>query len=499
MVGLNASLYTGLAGVRTAQVGLNVIGNNIANVNTPFYSRQMAETKVTGLGSGGRNIVGSGSEVSSILGLRDTIADQMLTREQGRFGYHDTFAQGLAEVEGLMAETEFSGIGQRMSDFFGAIEEVSLRPSSTAARNELLAMGDRLATEIRNRDADLFQIQTRTNVDVESTVARINQITAEIETLSGQIYNQGTPPQDIIDERYRKINELAELVEVDVFDMGNNRIQVNIKDSNLVLVGEKQYLLSVSQNAGNNNFFDVNIDDGSGPTDITAQINGGTLGAKLDLRDSEIGDLRRRLDNLAAGLINQFNALHTTGFSLAAPPNDTGLRFFDPLDPTNPGAPAPPTVDPDRYQGAASAISLSTDLLVDPLDPSLGFDPDKVSLSDTAGETGNNVIALALAGLRDNTTVIDGNGDGTANTGTFESYYGDTLSDLGRTTRSARDNLESHQLLLNQAQARREEVSGVNLDEEAIQLTQFQQAFQASSRFIGVINQLTADILNRLG
>ncbi len=500
MVTLNASLFTGLSGVRSAQIGLNVSGNNIANINTENYTRQVADTRISGLGSGGRLVVGGGSKVAAINGLRSQIADQLLTREEGRHGYQEAFASGMGEVEGMLAESEFSGIRATMSQFFDAFEEVTIRPGDTGARREVLEMGDRLATEIRQRDNDLFTFQSRTNLEVEEVVDRINQLTAEIEGLGNGIFRNGNPPQDIIDERYRKINELSELVAIDVYDMGDGRVQVNIKDSNLVLVGEKQYPLSVALNGANNNFFDVQLDNGGAvPVDITNSINGGVLGAKLELRDTELGGLRRRLDKFAAGFISQFNAIHATGFTLSAAPNDTGLQFFDPLDPTNPGAPPPPAVDPDRYLGAASSISLSTQLLVDPLDPNQGFDPNKLALSDTAGETGNNVVALQMAALRTAAVVIDDVGDGTADTGTFESYYTDTLSELGRTTRNATDKLESQQLLLEQAQARRDEVSGVNLDEEAVQLTQYQRAFQASSRFIGVINQLTADIINKLG
>ncbi|CAM2008054.1 flagellar hook-associated protein FlgK [Acanthopleuribacter pedis] len=501
MVTLNSSLFTGLSGVRTAQVGLNVSGNNIANVNTKNYTRQVADTRISGLGSGGLGlVVGGGSTVAGINGLRSSIADQLLTREEGRHGFQDTFASGMAEVEGLLAETEFSGIRASMGQFFDSLEEATLRPADSGARREVLELGDRLATEIRQRDNDLFQFQSRTNLEVEEVVTRINQLTAEIESLGNGIFRSGNPPQDIVDERYRKINELSTLVAIDVYDMGDSRIQVNIKDSNFVLVGEDQYELSIALNGANNNFYDVQLDNGGAtPVDITAEINGGMLGAKLELRDTELAGLRRRLDKFAAGFISQFNAVHTAGFTLSAAPNDTGLQFFDPLDPTAGGAPAPPAVDPDRYAGAASSIALSTQLLVDPLDPDQGFDPNKLALSDTAGETGNNVVALQMAALRTAAVVIDDVGDGTADTGTFERYYSDTMSTFGRTTRNAQDKLEGQQLLLDQAQARRDEVSAVNLDEEAVQLTQYQRAFQASSRFIGVINQLTADIINRLG
>lgn len=498
MVGLNAGLFVGLSGVRAAQVGLSVTGNNIANVNTEGYSRQMADQTIAGLLNDGNVTVGRGTDVRGILGARDTVAERTLLEQESRTNYYSTVYQGMDTVEDLLNETEFSGINKAIGEFFGTWEAVSSRPDQVGARQELLASGEYLAGEIRQRDADLDDLQLRTNVEMEDIIEKVNQLTEKILDLNGQIYSSAQPSQDIIDQRNEQINELSELVGVDVYHFENNRLQVNIKDSNYLLVGtETRNQLRADINPANNNFNDITLVAESGTTvDVTNSIGSGQLGGKLHLRDTEIVSIRRDLDNLAAGLVTSVNALHTTGFDLNG---TTGLRFFDPADPTAAGAPAPPTVDIDRWQGAASSISLSADLRITPADPASEYDPSKLSLAAVTGEPGNNGIAVQIADLRDSTSVIDEDGDGTADTGTFQGYYADALSKVGRKTNNARELLESNQLLRDQAQSRRDQTSKVNLDEEAVSLTQYQRAFEASSRYLGVINQLTADIISRLG
>lgn len=498
MVGLNSGLFVGLSGVRAAQVGLSVTGNNIANVNTEGYSRQIADQTIAGLLNDGNVTVGRGTDVRGILGARDLIAEKQLRDQESRTNYYNSLHTGLDSVEDLLNESEFSGINKAMGEFFETWEAVSSRPDQLAARQEMLASGEYLAGEIRRRDDDLDQLQSRTNLEVGDLVEDVNRLTAKILDLNGQIYSAAQPSQDLIDQRNEQVNQLSELVGVDVYHFENNRIQVNIKDSNYLLVGtDTRNTMRADANPANNNYSDVVLVSEAGSVnDITSSITTGEIGGKLALRDTEIVSIRRDLDNLAAGLITSVNALHETGFDLNG---NNMLRFFDPADPTNAGAPAPPTVDLDRWQGAASSISLSADLRVTPADPNSEFDPSKLALSSIGGDVGNNVVAVQIADLRESNAVIDDDGDGTADTGTFQGFYADAMSKVGRKTNNARELLESNKLVRDQAQARRDQTSKVNLDEEAVSLTQYQRAFEASSRYLGVINQLTADIISRLG
>ncbi len=498
MSGLSSSLYIGLSGIRTAQLGLNVAGNNIANVNTPGYSRQRAEIRVKGVATQNGITLGSGSDVRLVEGLRETFANKILAEQEARFAYQGALASGLNNMEALLAESDDSGIGKAMADFFEGLERTALRPSDLGVRRELLALGENLAAEIRNRDSDLTDFQNAANFEVEALVDRVNDLTADIVSINKQINSQSDPAQDLIDQRNQAVSELSKLVGVETFELANNQLQVNIQGSNQILVGRQiRNTLEARINPANNNYYDVALNTNSASTVITASLQTGQLGAKLQLRDSEIPDIRRKLDRLAAGLIVEFNTVHQTGTDLNG---NVNLRFFDPDNATVLGATAVGTIDPNRYAGMAGSIQLSNDL-VDPLNPAAGFDPSRVALSAT-GAAGDNGTALQLAALRQSANVIDDDLDGDPtndDSGSYERFYSGVLSELGRAVRIAGDSLETQEALLEQARERRDGISAVSLDEEAVQLTQFQRAFEASSRFLGIVNQLTAEILNRVG
>jgi len=497
MTSLNQSLFTGFSGVQTAQVGLNTVGNNIANVNTPGYSRQLVEHTTKGVYRSKGLVIGTGADVQSIGAARETLANKLLTQQEGTTAYAEEMASGLRDLEALMAESDDTGIAVRLNAFFDSFEAATLRPEDLSTREQVIANAANLTSEIRNRDGDLFDLQFQTNADIAELVNRVNEITARIAELNERIAVQPDPAQDLIDDRAREIDELSKLVGVETYQFDNNRIQVNIKGPNQILVGSDiRNTLSVSTNAANFGFYDVSIDVKGVSSDITSQIQSGTVGAKLELRDVTIQNSRDRLDNLAAGLIVEVNNIHRTGTSLTGA---TNLRFFDPANPL--GATPVGTVDADRYLGMASAIQISNNLLVSVADPDQGWDPSLIALSGT-GDPGNNDIALQLADLRNATQVIDGDRDGdpaSESLGSFAAYHGDTLVRIGTSTNAANLNLDTQQALLEQAQIRRDQVSGVSLDEEAVSLTQYQRAFEASSRYLGVINQLTADIISRLG
>lgn len=497
MVNLNASLYTGFSGIQSAQAGLNVTGNNIANINTVGYSRQSVLTVERGVSRSGNIVIGSGSNVDLVMAARETITDALLTRQMGRHAYQDQLSSGLNELEALMAESENTGIGSALNKFFSSIEAATLRPGDIGTRQELLAQGDALARELRGRDGDLYDQQQQVNQDLSALVDQVNEITSRIDSINRKIAGQVDPAQDLIDQRYAEINKLSELVGVETFTLSNNMIQVNLAGPNTILVGrELRNTLEVQANPANNSIYDIVSNTKGTKTVVTSQISGGQIGGKLRLRDTEIQGVRDQLDVLAAGLIIQTNTLHQAGTDLNG---NTNLRFFDPDNAAVLGATAVGVVDPARYRGLAGTIRLSTDL-EDPLNAG-NFDPTRLALSAT-GSVGDNGTALAMADLRSTTALLDLDRDGDpSNDGsvTLEKFHNSTISELGRTVRNAKDGLDTQIALKEQAENRRDQVSGVSLDEEALQLSQFQRAFEASSRYLSIVNQLTAEVLSRLG
>ena len=494
MTSLNSSLYIGLTGIRTSRIGLNVTGNNIANVNTEGYSRQRPDTVLKGTVVNEGITVGTGSDITRIQALRDQLANRALTDAETAFRFQDRLAKGLQEMEGILADGEGVGIGPALSNFFDGLEKVTQRPNDLSSRQELLVLGETLTAELNSRDRELSREQQSIDFAIEDSVQEINDLTSRIANLNSRIASLSKPAEDLIDERQKAIDRLGELVGVEVYEITNNQVQVNLKGSSQqILVGlQIRNELGVVNNPANAGFKDVTLQFGSGSINITGAIETGELAANLQLRDVEIQTVKRELDRLAGGLIVQFNAIHQTGTDLGG---NTNLRFFDPggLGPVPVG-----TVDPDRYLGLAGSIRLADDLRTTPGGP---LDPSRLALS-ASGATGDNAVGLQLAALRNDPNVVDQDLDGDPSNDpnrTFEQFFNSITADLGSATRSAEDLAATQDALLYQAQIRRDAVSGVELNEEAANLTQYQRAFEASSRFLNVINQLTGDIIARLG
>jgi len=479
MVSLNSSFYIGLNGVNAARAGLNVTGNNITNVNTEGYTRQSADLATNRDTYSGGLLLGTGVDIRQISAARDRLVEKTLTRQTAQFGYHDELYQRLRQMEGVMDDTETSGISLSLQRFFAGMEEASARPDQLAPRQELLESASSLALEIRTRYRHLDELQSQTNQEIVGTVDHINLLTDQIAALNVEISSQVSDPHNLIDERQRLINELSDLVGVDVFEMENRVVQVNLKNTGYIVVGVSESThLGVQMDPSNYNYNGVTYPFNGVTTDITNDLNFGRLEAKLQIRDTELPVLKRRLDNLAAGLVQNMNTVHQTGIAMDGV--TTGLNFFTPFVSGVPG--------PDNNRGAASSISVSTDVL---------DSPENVALSAT-GAVGDNQIGNQMAALRQATAVVDSDGDNAFDSGTFENYFNETLSGMGSVILSARESQNANEALLRQTESRRSEISSVSLDEEAVKLTQFQRAFQASSKFLSVIDQLTADMINQL-
>ncbi len=480
MAGINTGLYIGYSGLQAARAGLISSGNNVANVHTEGYSRQSAVVTPVKPLSQGRLQFGAGAQLDSIISLRDRLAERDLTQKRSTFAYNNAYSQMMHATEVVLQDSGNSGVGPALGQFFEAVEHTSSAPQEIAYRLEMLDKGALLSRTIRTQYEQISDANLQTNNQVGLAVDDINRITAKIAELNRQIGATPGPATSLVDERNQLVNELADFVDIQVYDLDNELVQINVSGMNALLVGRESSFDLVSQaNAGNYNHYDVVIDHGGAFTNITNQINGGKLGALLQVRDVDQRTALRELDNLAAGVTQQINAVHNTGFALDGV--TTGLNFFEPFVSGAPG--------PDNNLGAAINMRISTDVL---------GQPQNLALSGT-GSVGDNAIALAMAQLRHTAATVDNNGDGIGDSGPFEQFHGVRMTQLGAAIQSSDTALQGQKLLLDQAQSRRDAVSAVSLDEEALNLSVYQKAFEANSRFMRVMDQLMGEIITSLG
>jgi flagellar hook-associated protein 1 FlgK len=205
----------------------------------------------------------------------------------------------------------------------------------------------------------------------------------------------------------------------------------------------------------------------AGTRDITSVIQSGKLGGLLTARDQEIASYLAQLDDLAAGIISKVNTQHALGSDLNG---NAGGDFFVPFVQTIPGS---------NY-GAAHSMAVAI------------TDTDEVAAAETGAGVGSNANAKLLADIQ-NQPLLAGN------SASLNQLYSNLVFRIGLDSKAALDGLETQQQLLRQVENQRDAATGVNLDDEAVNLLRFQRAYQANARFISVIDGLIGDLFQILG
>lgn len=291
MMNLFSALELGKNSILTQQQIFQVIGHNMANVNTPGYSRQVFDLEnvrpsVIGLKDGGRGV-----ELMGIRSVRDRFIDnQILDRKQYQ-GYYDTLSSSMLTVDSLFEESKGLGLSDSMSNFFKGWSDVANYPTDIPTRKSLVAKADSFTTQMNNNYQRLIDQQETMDANIAVVVDDINEIAYEIASLNQQIAyaeGAGNPANDLLDQRERRIRDLGEMVGVTVYyDQSNHSATVEVAGRPLVSFSNVNELVAL-RNPYNSNYYDVYITQYGIPArDITTEITNGKLGGLIIGRDGE--------------------------------------------------------------------------------------------------------------------------------------------------------------------------------------------------------------------
>ncbi len=486
---LYSALELGKNSLLAQQQIFQIIGHNIANVNTKGYTRQVGHMSPVAPPPGTTQLSsGRGVDLSHIFAVRSQFIDNQIIERSRNQGKYENLSQHLGSVEALFSEAGGLGVSSQLSRFFNNWGDLANNPTDLPTRRNLIDQTRAFTAHISNTYTRLTEQQEIQNESLNSTIQSINALGREIASLNEKIsYAQGSgqSPNDLIDRRSLKVRELSELIGINVYpNSANGSLTIEIAGRTFVHANELNQL-GLQRNPANDNYYDITIAQfGSTPLNITADIRGGRVEAALLVRDTYIPDYKRQLDNFSYGLIRQVNDLHAAGFALDG--STTGTDFFVDFVPAAPG----------DYRGVSLFLEIN---------PALISNPELIAASGLvdpgpppAGAPGDNSNALALAALANADNVIDADNDGTFDYGTFHDYLHSLLSSIGNQTSLAKYEQEANQGMLLFLENRRDEISGVSLDEEAATLMQFEKSYQAMAQYLGLVNRLL-DVLIQVG
>lgn len=628
------NLYsTSLNGLQAFQRALATTGHNIANANTEGYSRQRVDLVSRAPIATGEGYFGRGVTIAGVERIEDRFLSAQVQNAASGSGRASAFHALSSRVDNLLAD-EFGGLDTALQGLFDAVQDVANDPSSIPARQVLLSEGETLVDRFDFLNRQLGTLASDVNASVTGQVSEINDLAVSIAELNEAIaidtarLGGRQVPNDLLDQRQQRVNELADLVSVDVVPQDNGALNVFVGNGQALVTGFSARSLEVLPSPADSEQLEIGYNTGNGVVRIQNQLNGGSLGGTLDFRREVLGSARNELGRLAAVLTDTFNEQHRSGIDLSG---DFGESFFSEPEPAvihnlnNTGS-ATVVVDvTDTTRLTASDYTLAFDGAVfsltrvsdsvsvsgpGPLTLD-GFDVD-VSAGANAGDTflirptggGRSSIALqvtdpagiaAAAPVRtsaqtgnvgggeiqsvqlvdsthpdlldtveirfnnppntfDVVNVSQGvtiagsvpytsgasisfNGLQTAITGdslagdvfavsrntgasadnrnalflqdlqsrgvvggtaSLQEGYATLVSDVGATTRRAGIGNDVQAKFLEQAREARDSVSGVNLDEEAVNLARFQQAYQASAQVIATADSLFQTLLSAI-
>ncbi|HZU32962.1 MAG TPA: flagellar hook-associated protein FlgK [Candidatus Angelobacter sp.] len=455
MAGLMGSMSIALSSLKNNQEALDVTSNNIANQNTPGYSRQRVNFSESSSLDYGTLQFGTGSQIDNIQSIRDQVLEFRINSESQQEAALDAYLGPMQQVQASFNEAAGTGLQTSISGFFNSLTQLSTDPNSVPLRQGVITAAQNMTAAFNSAANNLSQLQTSTNAQIPTVAQQINTLAssiAQLNTRISQSQSSGNNSGTLEDERNQLISKMSQLVNISMVQGDHGVINISTAMGAALVVGGQNFDLKISTSPSTG----MNQIQASDGTDITSGIDGGQLGGLLRVRDQAIPGLSSKLDTLAASIANSVNAVHTAGFDLNG---NAGQKLF--------------TV-PATVAGSAQFIQLNI------------TDPTKIAASQS-GASGDNANALAIAQLQ-NQNIASGQ--------TPLDYYSSTVAQLGTDVQLATSQRDTQDVVVQQLQTQRNSISGVSLDEEAANLIQFQRAYQAAARVVNVVDELTQTAIN---
>lgn len=473
MSSLNANLLRGTTALIAQSKGLEITGRNLANVNTPGYTRQRIELNSGLTVKGPQGPESTGVEITAVTQARSIYLDRQVQTEKSLTAGMSAKQQIYSQVQTALGQTidtssgstsvddiagVSKGISGSLNELFNDFQELASNPTNATVKNGIINTAGTLADKINTADKDLATIQSDLTDQINSDVNTVNGILKEIAGLNERIgkleINTPGGALDLRDQRQLKIEELSKYMNIETRPTagGNGQVDVFSRDGS----GAEVALVSKNVTTGPVSFTGTAFTAGNPTTTIAP--NSGTLVTQVQARDTFVQTVRDDLANFATQLRTAVNDAYNPG-------GTTGQDIF-------------------AAGTGGNLIQVASGLNTTTL---------KASAS---GDAGANDLANAVASIANKKFSVSG---GDSIDGTLSSNFSTLVSRVGDSLKTAQTQYEDQQLTESMAVSLRDQVSGVSLDEETANLMNYQRAFQASARFITTIDQMLDTVVNQMG
>ena len=468
MGGLLSTLEIASSSLLASRAGIETAGVNISNVNNPGYARQrvIVEPRRDPTGAG------AGVEVVGIKSLRDSILDEQLIRETSNEAYLEHFQRTLQIGQVLLgqqidrqsatpeADSAARNLGGQMalasgfSEFYNALQAVSVSPTSVPDRQVLLLKASQLTDKFNSVETRFTSLKSDLNTDLNNRIKQANELigftarAAMDNSLAST--TSGGLAQDTLQMR---LEELAGYSSIKTQFNDQNQITVSIDGIEVIKDNLTVGKLEGAEDADGG----IQVSVLNSNSNNTAKLTGqGSIQGLVKARDTVLQDLRQDINLMATNLIEGMNSAHKLGVSLDG---STGLDFFTGTD--------------------ASNIAVNKDLI---------DDVHKIQLSADTDEGDNTIAANLLKWLEAPQEALGKM--------TVAQHYNEAVATYGQELANINNRLADQEVISHLLTQQRAGVSGVSLDEEMSSMIQYQRSYQASAKLISTVNELFQTILS---
>jgi len=448
MPGLNSIMDSSLSALFAAQAGLATTGHNIANANTPGYSRQevmYAARRPSILPYGA---IGRGVEIQGIRRIQDEFLLNNLRVQQSRLESYTQTDTALYEIEAILGSVENDHLGTALNNFFNSWNSLAQPPINQNLKQNVLANGLSLANDFHAINDSLDDLEAQIEVSIQAEITNLNQMLNEVAHMNRQIMgaeSNGEPANDLRDQRDHLITEISRIAEVSVLEREDGSKDVILAGRTMVARDRVTEFTSTYRDTATG-YQMVILTEG---TMQDVNLSRGRLQGLMSSRDVQIHDVREQLDGVARKLIEEVNALHTQGRT----PNSSGLAFF--------------TGDSMHTIEVGAAIAEDSSLIA----------------TGRTDEVGDNTLALDIANL----ATVSARGTGEQ---TVSDVYRSLLIDVASGRSSFNFLVENQYNVVASLETKLASVSGVSLDEEGANMVRYQNSYSAAAKVISTVQEM---------
>lgn len=451
-------LSVGRTALATQQKAIDITSNNIANVNTPGYSRQRLnmEQNEPIRYEGGQMSTGVKAN-RKIQRIYDRFINAQINNENEELGRWQAEKEIVEKAELLFDDASGYGLSNAMSQFWASWQDLTNNPTGNVERVTLLSDGQNLAETFNKLNYDLTELRKDADLSIQGTIEQINPLTSEIADLNlkiKEVEGGGHNANDYRDERDLLVKELSNLIGIQSFEDGDGFMHIYTANGKTLVDRGTSWELTGQDNGSG--YIGVFWNNSQGVLEeITANISGGKLNGWIEARDNIIPDYLQRLDALSLEIITSVNGQHQLGYDLNG---DLGQEFFS-----------------------------GTDTLTMSMNTNIESDVSLIAAASISSAPGDERNALIIANLQHG-LLISGS--------TFNDYYNSLVNDVGSNVSQAITYHGHQETMLSSLENYREEVSGVSLDEEMVNLVQYQAAYQAATKIINTVDEMMGVLMN---